>query len=659
MQAQYFFLTPFLSTVSEVLDEGNVAFWELVPHQNRIQIWGGAYLRAVYGIDREEWGCPLNTFVDAYCHPDERRRVRGEYYTILPDALAYHSRFRIQNRRTKQWRWHYCFGNVFEDEGGNPVVRGAARDIQEQTEIEQTYAQLREADERTQMMLDATPLCCTLWNENIEIIDCNREAMLLFHLPSKQDIITQFDHLSPPMQPGGASSPEALKAHVRRAFQAGRETFEWLHQTMSGDAIPSEITMVRLKWRDSRIIASYTRDLREQKAHLAEIEQTQRELLRARDAAEQSARAKSEFLANMSHELRTPMNAILGMAGLVLRGELTEQQRFYMEKADQSSRSLLRIVNDILDFSKIEAGKLEMEQAAFSLLEVMRAAGDITREELTGKELEVATHISPDVPDHLCGDALRLKQVLINLLSNAIKFTAKGGITVSVKRVGGAGDSVELRFSVADTGIGLSQEQIGRLFTPFTQGDASTTRKYGGTGLGLAICSSIVEQMNGSIWCESEPGRGSTFSFTACFGCEEGGLPGMQGVDAFRIPDRIRGSRILLVEDNEINRILAKELLEMENFRVEMAENGAQALKKLRSGDYDLVLMDIQMPEMDGLTATREIRRDPSLRELPILAMTAHAVQEDLRKSLAAGMNGHVTKPIEPERLYRALAEWI
>jgi len=524
------------------------------------------------------------------------------------------------------------------------------------------------------------------------------------------------------------------------------------------------------------------------------------ELAVARDAAEAATRAKSDFLANMSHEIRTPMNAIIGMSHLALKTGLDDRQRGYVRKIQQSGQHLLGIINDILDFSKVEAGKLTIESIDFDLERVLENVSDLITEKASAKGLELIFQIDPAVDMHPRGDPLRLGQILINFCNNAVKFTERGEIVVTA-RVQEAGDKGQLvRFSVRDTGIGLSQEQMGRLFQAFEQADASTTRQHGGTGLGLAISKRLAQLMGGDVGVTSHVGEGSTFWCTAYLAKGEGKtrqvmtpdlrgrrvlviddnaqarevlsgmlqnltfhvdeapsgpegielarqaadrgepydaafvdwqMPGMDGVETGRrilaLPnlspphlvmvtaygreevmrqaeaasfesilikpvtpsmlfdsvaqvlsigtgadtqahadtpaelnlESIRGARVLLVEDNELNREVAKGLLEEAPITVIAAENGEEAIRMLNESRYDIILMDMQMPVMDGLTATRLIRQEPQFKDLPIVAMTANAMASDREKCLEAGMNDHLAKPIDPDQLFEALRRWI
>ena len=549
--------------------------------------------------------------------------------------------------------------------GDEFIVAGYTRDLRE---YKRMMAEMREADERTKIMLDATPLCCNLWDRDFNNIDCNEEAVKLFELRDKREYLDRFFELSPERQPDGQLSSEKAAGMITAAFREGGAVFEWMHQKLNGEPIPSEITLVRVKRGDEFIVAGYTRDLREYKKMMGEIKQVEFDLRLARDAAEQSARSKSEFLANMSHEIRTPMNAILGMLKLAQSDDLPTlppKQADYVAKAEQSARTLLRIINDILDFSKIEAGKLEMESVEFSIADVLQQMTDMFGPAIRDKGLTFEMAAPPSLPGRLSGDPLRLAQILLNLIGNSVKFTEHGGISLSVVEVARRDHRSNLQFTVTDTGIGMTPEQIKGLFSPFTQADTSTTRKYGGTGLGLAISQKLAHMMDGEIWCSSEPGQGSAFYLTVEFSLVSeteraaGGQAGQEEAAPAQPLDLSRVRPILLAEDNDINQIIARKLLEKKGFKVEVANNGREAIDMLLAGDYELVLMDIQMPEMDGISATMEIRKMERFKDLPIIAMTAHAMSGDREKSLEAGMNDHVTKPIDMKLLYAALEKWI
>jgi two-component system, sensor histidine kinase and response regulator len=643
-------------------------------------------------------------------------------------------------------------------------------------------AELEGKEKQFRALLESAPDPMVISNASGIIELVNRETEMLFGF-SREELVGE---------------PVAMLVPDGDLTAASGSVEGYVGITRDGRQIPLEITRSPIATDSGTRIVSAMRDITERK-------QADEELRRAKDVAEDATRLKSDFLANMSHEIRTPMNAIIGMSHLALRTPLDPRQHDYLTKIQRAGKHLLGVINDILDFSKIEAGHMTVEAVDFELENLLASVSDFISEKTAAKNLELLLDVDPRLPNHLHGDALRLGQVLINYASNAVKFTEQGSIVIRVRRVDDVEQDVLVRFEVEDTGIGLAPDQIRKLFQSFSQADASTTRKYGGTGLGLAISKRLVELMGGQVGVESEPGRGSTFFFTARLGqgeatgrkylpqpdlrgrrllvvddnalavqtlsetlrsmtfrvdvavsgeqalasvaaAEREGdpfaivfldwrMPGLDGVatargldemplatrprrvlvtaygreDMLRDADstrfdgvlvkpvspsllfdtamrvlgdedhrlttaggltpirttetrvlaRLQGARVLVVEDNELNQQVAVELLSAAGIRVDVAQNGSVGVQRVQETSYDVVLMDLQMPVMDGWEATRRIRALPGFARLPILAMTANALAGDRERSLAAGMNDHVTKPIDPEELFDVLLRWL
>ena len=396
---------------------------------------------------------------------------------------------------------------------------------------------------------------------------------------------------------------------------------------------------------------------------VVDINDLTQSLAHAKDVAEMASRSKGDFLANMSHEIRTPINAVVGMAYLALKTDLSAKQRDYIEKIRDSGGHLLNLVNDLLDSAKIESGKLDLEVAEFNLDQMIDRVKSIAQVKAQQQGLQLDFTVQPGVPGVLCGDSLRIGQILLNYINNAIKFTHAGSVTVDVQLVEQTESECRLRFEVCDTGIGLTDEQMTQLFRSFQQADASTTRKYGGTGLGLAITKQLAELMGGDVGVRSTPGVGSTFWASIRVGLPDAvsaqthATVSKQGLADGNV--RFDGACILLAEDNLLNQQIAVELLEAAGAEVIVANDGREAIELASARNFDCILMDVRMPIMDGLQATQALRAIHATAVVPIIAMTANAMVEDRQECLQVGMNDFIPKPVDPEHLLRTLSKWI
>lgn len=499
----------------------------------------------------------------------------------------------------------------------------------------------------------------------------NREAIAMFGVKDESEL-TRYGPLdfAPEYQPDGRKSIDRAAQVVDQALSNGYSYFEWVHRRINGEEFPCSILLTAVTISGKVVLQAAIRDItakKEAEQKLLElnerleqkVEERTRQLDVARHQAEAMAHEKGEFLASMSHEIRVPISSVLGMSYLALKTRLNDKQRDYVEKIQVSAQHLLGLIDSILDFSKLEAGQVALERIDFTLSQVIDTMNSVVLEKAAEKQLGVVVNIDENVPVDLTGDPLRLAQILINYVNNAIKFSERGDIVVHVSLLDASGAGVMLRFEVIDQGIGVPLDEQAHLFESFRQGDPSIARKYGGSGLGLAICKQLADMMGGQVGMASAPGKGSTFWFTAMLGLASSPHEATRSDNEKVYRAKLAGARILVAEDNPINRQVAAELLELLGAKVSLADTGRQALEQVRAQPFDCVLMDVQMPDMDGIQATQAIRADRAISNTVIIAMTANAWSEDQQRCLAAGMDDFVSKPVKPAHLYAIVAKWL
>jgi PAS domain S-box-containing protein len=523
-------------------------------------------------------------------------------------------------------------------------------------------------------LIDTVPDLVWLKDPQGVYMACNQRFEQLYGAPEAQIVgRTDFDFVP-------VELAEFFRAHDRIAMEKDGPSVNEEDVTFASDGHVERLETTKVAMRDAhgKLIGvlgighdmtqrkQVEAELNEYRDHLEEqVQLRTAELATAKDAADAANRAKSAFLANMSHEIRTPMNGILGMLSLAMRRMTDSEGRQMLEKAESAAHRLMNVLNDILDLSKIEANRLTLEKRRFHLGEVLDNLLLLIAPTAAEKDLAIAVDVDEALARRpLLGDSLRLDQILLNLVANAVKFTEQGEIAIRARHLTETGPRVQVRFEIADTGVGIDTQTQKRLFTPFEQADNTMTRKYGGSGLGLAISKQLVTMMDGEIGVDSTPGVGSTFWFSVWLESDDPARVATKAETSVtdsesRLRRHHQGKRVLLAEDEPLNQEITIIQLEDVGLRVDLATDGAQALERAREQAYDLILMDMQMPVMNGLESTRAIRASSLNMTTPILAMTANAYQEDRHSCLEAGMNDHLPKPVEPDHLYDTLLRWL
>jgi PAS domain S-box-containing protein len=557
-------------------------------------------------------------------------------------------------------RWVSTTKVPFRDDAGNIIgTWGLSRDVTPEVEskraLEESRERLRASEHQYRMLFDHNPEPMMAYDrETYEIVAVSSATVDTYGYTRDELLSMNMADITAPVDLPKLRARIASGARKRRSGFSGARL--WHHVYKDGRIVQVGITSddVVIDGRESRLLLCL--DVTQRNRDRAELEV-------ARDMAVEASRLKSAFLANMSHEIRTPMNGVIGMSQLLLDTELNDEQRAYAEQLGRSGEEMLVIISDILDIARIEAGRLEIDAIEFSPREMVERVCAVAALQADAKGVGLEVEIEAETPQAAIGDRGRLHQVLLNLVANAIKFTAKGKVTIHVLVIARERSSPAIRFEVTDTGIGIDPDSLGKMFEPFTQADVSTTRTYGGTGLGLAIAREIVSLMGGTIGAESTPGHGSTFWFEVALPFADG-APHATGEDReTTLADELMWPEpplLLVVDDNHVNQLVAVRLLERLGCRVDTADDGRQALDAIAETSYAAVLMDCQMPEMDGYAATEELRRAEAGGEhVPVIAMTADAMAGAAERCIAAGMDDYVTKPIRRERLVEVLREWI
>ncbi|MDQ1771899.1 PAS domain S-box protein [Labilibaculum sp. A4] len=588
-----------------------------------------------------------------FVHPDDIEKCMSKLRTLIEHKISFCF---IEVRMVTisgSYKWFEATVRVTRGaDGKRNGFTGTLKDITEKKRLEE---EKNKTEEKFKLIFEKSSVAYLLIKES-RFIDCNKACLDLFGVSRKENFIGKYvKDFSPEYQPDGLLSFDKAKMYIEEGKIRGNAKFDWIHRKENGIEFPVEVALNKVPLMDGNVLFVVLNDLSERK-------RVEQELIIAKEKAEEATYAKAQFLSTMSHEIRTPMNAVIGVTHLLSEDNPREDQIQNINILKLSADNLMTLINDILDFSKIEAGRVDIESLDFNfrnLIQNIASGFDMKSKE---KGLDFIVDVDPKIPAYLIGDPTRISQVLNNLCGNAVKFTDKGNVQVMVSYQEKYDDKVKLKFEIKDTGIGIPEDKQDQIFQSFSQADSNTTRLYGGTGLGLTISKKLIEIMGGCINVKSDLEFGTTFSFDLCLTISHKSKPKLDFVtEGYQNNDKMKGLHILLAEDNQMNILILKQFLKKWEITYDIAMNGQAAFEKVQAGNFDMVLMDLQMPIMDGYKATQSIRSlpDEKYKTMPILAITASAFNEIRKKVLDAGMNDFVTKPINPEDLYLKIEKYI
>ncbi len=551
------------------------------------------------------------------------------------------------------YNWCEATARITKDpDGKRNGFTGTLKDI---TERKRLAEEKEKTEEKFKLIFEKSSVAYLIIKDSC-FVECNQACLDLYGVSKKENFIGRYvKDFSPEYQTDGELSADKAKAYIEECKTKGYSKFDWMHTKEDGSEFPVEVSLNTVPLMDGNVLFVVLSDLSERKRF-------EQELIIAKEKAEKATYAKAQFLSTMSHEIRTPMNAVIGVTHLLSEDNPREDQIQNINILKLSADNLMTLINDILDFSKIEAGRVDLESLDFNFRNLVKNIASGFEIKSREKGLDFIVDIDPKIPSYLIGDPTRISQVINNLCSNAVKFTDTGNVQIVVNYLEKANDKIKLQFEIKDTGVGIPENKQDEIFQSFSQADSNTTRLYGGTGLGLTISKKIIEIMGGSIHVKSDLEFGTTFSFELCLNISHKSMSKVDfKTESYQNIDKIRGLHILLAEDNQMNILILKQFLKKWEITYEIASNGLVAVDKIQKGNFDMVLMDLQMPVMDGYKATQSIRNlpDEKYRKMPILAITASAYNDTRKRVLEAGMNDFITKPINPEDLYLKIEKYM